>query len=499
MKSNLHFLSHNNLLSCNQGELVPIGLMEVLPGDSIQHATSAFLRVQPLLAPIMHKVDVKIHHWFVPMRLIWEDWEDFITGGPDGTDASVLPTKAAPASTGYAISSLADYLGVPPEFPDIQVSALPFRAYALIYNNFYRDQDLQTELTIDLTSGADTTTNVTLQHACWEKDYFTSARTEPQKGTDVALPLTGDAPVTRTPTSGAITGSLFRLTTDNSVSGAQNPLRVGADGQLKGADGTTGLMLDPETGPGSNLIADLSAVTAATVNDLRLATALQRYKENMMRFGSRYIERLRYFGVPPMDARLQLPEYLGGGQQTIQFSEVLQTAEGTDPVGQMAGHGIAAMRSNRYRRYVPEHGYIMTLLTVRPKTIYPQALSRTWLRRTKEDFFTPELAHIGQQEVYDGEVYAGAASQFNTWGYQDRYDEYRRMESRVAGEFRDTLDYWHMARIFTAEPNLNSDFVTATPTDRVYAAPSADQLYVQAIHKVQAKRKVPRTGKSFIY
>ena len=178
MKSSLHNLSHTNLLSCNQGELIPVGWYEALPGDSIKHHTSLLMRVQPMLAPVMHKVDVKLHHWFVPMRLIWDEWEDFITGGPDGLNASVPPYLTSPASTGFAVSSLSDYLGLPPTFPNVQWSVLPHRAYSLIWNEFYRDQDLQTELTISLASGADTTTNVDLQNACWEKDYFTSARSD---------------------------------------------------------------------------------------------------------------------------------------------------------------------------------------------------------------------------------------------------------------------------------------------------------------------------------
>ena len=197
MKRSKFSLSNYKLLSMDMGELVPIGLTEVLPGDSIQHATNALVRAAPLLAPVMHPVHVNIHHWFVPHRLIWEDWEDFITGGPDGLDASEHPTITTPASTGFAVGSLADYLGVPTGVPDIEVSALPFRAYAAIFNEWYRDQDLVSELALDISSGADTTTSTALQVGMWEKDYFTSARPWEQKGPAITVPLGTEAPVAR--------------------------------------------------------------------------------------------------------------------------------------------------------------------------------------------------------------------------------------------------------------------------------------------------------------
>jgi len=192
-----HSLSNTKLFSCDMGELVPCGLTEVLPGDSIQQATNALVRASPLLSPVMHPVNVRIHHWFVPHRLVWEDFEDFITGGPDGMDDSVFPTIAMPASTGFAVGSLADYLGVPTGVPpgasNLDVSALPFRAYALIFNEWYRDQDLVSPLTVDLTSGPDTTTNLALQNIAWEKDYFTSSRPWEQKGPAITIPLGTEA------------------------------------------------------------------------------------------------------------------------------------------------------------------------------------------------------------------------------------------------------------------------------------------------------------------
>jgi len=484
MKRSKFNLSYNKLFSCDMGELIPIGLTEVLPGDTVQHSTSALIRCAPLLAPVMHPVRVAIHHWFVPFRLVWEDWEDFITGGSDGMDASVFPTIDMPASTGAAIGSLADYLGVPTGIADLEVSALPFRAYALIWNEFYRDQDLQTELVINEASGADTTTNTALQNADWEKDYFTSARPWEQKGPTITIPLGTSATVTTDAAADA----------DVSVFSGGSYRKLDSDNVAVQRSSTAGVS-------GNQLYADLSGASAITINALREAMALQRYAEARARYGSRYVEYLRYLGVRSSDARLQRPEYLGGGRQTIQFSEVLQTAEGaTTPVGEMRGHGIAGMRSNRYRRFFEEHGLVISLMTCRPKTIYAQGLFRTWNRRFREDFWQRELQHIGQQEVLNKEVYAAHASPDDTFGYQDRYDEYRRSESFIAGEFRDTsLDYWHMARIFGSTPALNASFVSSVPTKRVFASTDTDGLYVTCKHSIQARRMVAATGKSYIY
>ena len=204
MKRSKFSLSNYKLLTCDMGELVPCGLQEVLPGDTIQQATSLLLRVSPLLAPVMHPVQVRVHHWFVPHRLVWDDWEKFITGGPDGLDASTFPTITFSGGTGAAVGSLADYLGIPTGVNNLEVSALPFRGYAKIWNENYRDQDLETELVIDTTSGADTTTNTTLQNVDWEKDYFTSSRPWAQKGADITVPLGASAPVKNVYSSGAI-------------------------------------------------------------------------------------------------------------------------------------------------------------------------------------------------------------------------------------------------------------------------------------------------------
>lgn len=491
MKRSKFSLSNYKLFSCDLGELVPCGLTEVLPGDTIQQATSALIRCSPMVAPAMHPVHARIHHWYVPHRLVWDEWEDFITGGPDGMNASVFPTITF--ASGAAVGSLADYLGVPTGIAGLEVSALPFRAYAMIWNEWYRDQDLQAELALDTDSGTDTTTNVALQNVAWEKDYFTSSRPWEQKGPAITIPLGTQAPVKGIGFNGGFSA------------GPSPSLRVsptGTDTYANYALGGTMYVNATGSTPTSNpnIFADLTNASAVTVNVLREALALQRYEEARARYGSRYVEYLRYLGVRSSDARLQRPEYLGGGKQTIQFSEVLATAETDDtPIGSLKGHGIGAMRSNRYRRFIEEHGYVLSFLSVKPKTIYAQGLPRTWNRRTKEDFWQKEFQHIGQQEVLNKEVYAAHASPNGTFGFQDRYDEYRRSESTIGGEFRSVLDFWHFARIFGSSPALNADFVKCVPPERPFAVPSEDVLYVMANHKIQARRLVAGTGSSFIF
>lgn len=484
MKRSKFNLSHYKLLTGNMGNLIPITWYEALPGDTIQQATSMLARVSPLLAPIMHPVRIRLHHWFVPNRLIWEDFEDFITGGPDGTSLPEHPyISLASASEG----SLHDYLGVPPDTygANIQVSALPFRAYNLIYNEHYRDQDLITEKVIDTASGEDTTTDTDLLKVSWEKDYFTTCRPWELKGDEITIPFSGTAPVhgigREGNTYGSSYGTIYEaggVTTSYSAGGSSSDLRV---------------QQDPDNTGFPNIKADLSAALGIPINDLRLALALQRYQEARAQYGSRYVEYLRYLGVKSSDARMNLPEYLGGGRQVIQFSEVLST-DGAN-TGDLKGHGIAAMRTNRYRRFFEEHGIVMTLMSVVPKAVYSQSLHRAFSRQVKEDYFQRELQFIGEQEIPNKEVYVNHTSPADIFGYQARYDEYRYHPSTIAGEFRSTLDHWHMARIFGSDPALNQSFIEATPTDRIYASTATDQLYIMANHSIQARRMLAPRAK----
>jgi len=501
MKRSKHSLSNSKLLSCDMGELIPCGMVEVLPGDTMQQATSALIRFSPLLAPVMHPIHVRVHHWYVPYRLLWDSWEDFITGGPDGMDASVFPTIDMGGS-GAAVGSLADYLGVPTGVAGLDVSALPFRAYAMIYNEWYRDQDLQTALALSTADGADSTTNTDLVNIGWEKDYFTSARPWEQKGAAITIPLGTSAPVKGIGySSGGADGAADANTYWEAGNSSAGEFASGFSRHAGAAlPNHFSVEMDATNKKLPLIRADLTGVSAVTVNVLREAMALQRYEEARARYGSRYTEYLRYLGVRSSDARLQRPEYLGGGKTTISVSEVLQTAEGTDPVGTLRGHGISGFRTNRYRRFFEEHGVVLSLLSIRPKSMYTQGIARMWNRRNKEDFWQRELEHIGQQEILNKEVYAAHATPDGIFGYQDRYDEYRRAESTVAGEFRTSvLDYWHLAREFATDPALNADFVECVPTDRVFAASTNDTVYVMCNHSVQARRLVAKTGHSFIY
>ncbi|WNK12886.1 MAG: major capsid protein [Microvirus sp.] len=500
MKRSKHSLSHYRLTTLNMGELYPVACEEVLPGDSFRHQTSALIRVSPLVAPVMHPVHLMVHSWYVPTRLLWDGWENFITG-KDQT--KVVPTITL-SKTDTDTFRFAQSLGVGAENPPgpITLSSLPFRAYNKIWNEFYRDQDLNVPLPEHIGDTGDTITDYKVQNVSWEKDYFTTARTYPQQGPDtevVQLALSGKLPVQ---------GFGKRSQT---FSQAANQQFYESDGTLKTyADSSTidsgtndqvfGVEEDPTKLGYPNVHVDLTNLDGAVnmdINEWRRSMAMQRMKEHRNRFGSRYRDMLAFLGVNSSDARLQRPEYLGGGKQTISFSEVLSTADTVNAVvGDLAGHGIAAMRTRPYKRFFEEHGYMLTFLSARPVSVYMDRVPRHFMRRDYSQYWQKELEMMGDQPVTNFEVYGDAASPAGTFGFIPRYDEYRHAESFVSGEFRTILDYWHMARKFTAQPALNGTFVSCDPTDRIYASAINDQLYAMVSHRISARRLVSKRARN---
>jgi len=480
MKRHKHSLSHYRLMTGDMGLLYPVGCVEVLPGDTFNHQTAALIRLSPLLAPVMHPVHVRIHHFFVPNRLVWsgavtDSWEGFITG--NDTAATNYPTITLSSPT---VNSLSTYLGVPPT-NGLEIGALPIRCYNAIYNEHFRDQDLVSEVSED--------TN-TVQRIAWEKDYYSGARPWVQKGTAVSIPLGTSAPVVTTGDNIEWDGSGSMNDIEmHAISGSANVQMASAPA------GTEVLRFGSTTG----LETDLSGASGLDIVAFRQAFALSRYQEARARYGSRYTEYLAYCGIRSSDARLQRPEYLAGGRQTLSFSEVLQSSpdSGTSTVtGELRGHGIAALRSNRYRRFFEEHGHVITLLSVRPKVIYQDTVHRKWLRRDPEDYFQKELQNVGAQEIDEVEVYS-AGTPGTVFGYADRYREYREEPSLVAGDFRSsTLDFWHMARQLGSAPTLNQSFIECNPDKRIHAVETDDVLWTMVNHSLQARRMVSRIART---
>ncbi len=509
-KRNVFALPHDVKLSFNMGDLVPIICQPIVPGDTWRLQASTMLRTSPLLAPIMDRVNVFTYFWFIPYRLIWNEFEDFITGGKDGMAAPVFPTVPIVKNhhQWFKTGSLADYLGFPSvdtspaDGKEVRVSSLPFRAYQLVYNEYVRDQNLQTEVFIPKTSGPENAAYyshlMTLRRKCWEKDYFTSAMPWAQRGAPVTLPLAGDASVYLDPAKKL--PSVFNVLNGSQTTDLLDVQlnQENATGILE-ATGNKQLQYDPA----GQLGVDMSGVTAATINELRQAVKLQEWLELAARGGSRYIEQIyAFFGVKSSDARLQRPEYLGGGRSPVVISEVLQTSEtaSDSPQGNMAGHAISLNSGHQFKRFFEEHGILLGCICVLPRTSYQQGIPREWTKFDRFDFYWPQFAHLGEQEIANKEIYLDMTAQGDNdgvFGYQSRYSEYKYIPNSVHGEFRTSLDFWHMGRIFANAPKLNADFVQSDPTTRIFAVedPNASQkLYAQVVFDIKAVRPMPKYG-----
>lgn len=524
-RRNVFYLSYENKLTANAGELVPIMCKPVVPGDKFRVNTEMLVRLAPLVAPMMHRVDVFTHYFFVPNRLLWNQWEDFITKGVDGTGVPAFPKIALradwvnPTSAAALLNdgSLWDYLGLPTiggfngiAFPErspnsvippvgYEVSALPFRAYQLIYNEYYRDQNLTQP--IDFTFDGGLVTNVTevmslltLRRRAWEKDYFTSALPWVQRGPDVTVPVNNNS------------GSLDVVLKDSPhadvyhVPGTTAFPKDGALRSISGALVIGGGEPDPAYLEPSNFQVNVDEL-GVSINDLRTSNALQRWFERNARSGSRYIEQiLSHFGVRSSDARLQRPQFLGGGRTPISVSEVLQTSstDSTSPQANMAGHGISAGVNHGFKRYFEEHGYIIGIMSIRPRTGYQQGVPKDFRKFDNMDFYFPEFAHLGEQEIKNEELYLQQTPAGNdgVFGYTPRYAEYKYSMNEVHGDFRGNMAYWHLNRIFSESPNLNTTFVECNPSNRVFATAgtSDDKYWIQLYQDVKALRLMPKYG-----
>lgn len=537
-------LTHSNKLTCNMGELVPFMCQPVVPGDTWSNRSKLLIRFAPLIAPVMHKISVYTHFFYVPYRLVWDNWESFWTGNNDNSkqefngtfpqltycDDMFVQAKGGPMEKLFKPGSLADYLGLPTSeqvtsssstaMMNENVSALPFRAYQLIYNEYYRDENLVPEIPIPTDDGLHsiqrpqdghatevTAGLMTLRRRAWQKDYFTSALPWPQKGAQQYVPVTT---VIEAGTKIEVKPAAASTSSDAGLS------VYGTEGQLLGTmildqSESSGRLVFQKAGGGNfssqpNAFAanagyitlkDLQAAGASfDINSLRRSNRIQQWLERNARGGSRYIESLAsHFGVVSDDLRLQRPEMIGGGKAPVQISDTLQTSQTTEtsPQGQYAGVGFAYGTSNSFRRTFKEAGLIIGIMSVMPKPGYMSGISRHWTKFDKFDYYWPEFAKLGEQPILNKELSVLSSDPNGTFGYAPRYAEYKYIPDTVHGEFKDSLSFWNLARKFDTAPALNEEFITCNPSNRIFAVEDASEhhLFVEILNECKARRPMP--------
>ncbi|WNK13307.1 MAG: major capsid protein [Microvirus sp.] len=486
----------------DSGLLIPVFIDEALPGDTFNVRMTAFARLATPLHPFMDNLHLDSFFFAVPIRLLWENWERFngAQDDPDDTTDYLMPEIVSPAG-GYLPNTIFDYMGLPVGVANVKHRADFLRAYNLIWNEWFRDENLQNSVTVLKTDGPDPSTNYGLLKRGKRHDYFTSALPWPQKGPSVPLPLTGDAPIKGLGINS--TASTFPFTTliANESNGATRTYphgRIIDDGTVAGQ-----LYVEGQAASGfPSIFADLGEVTAATINELRQAFQIQKLYERDARGGTRYTEIVRsHFGVVSPDARLQRPEYLGGGSSPVNVSPIAQNsgsgAYTPTPQGNLAAMGTSTMKGHGFSKSFTEHCVIIGMVCARADLTYQQGMERMWSRRTRWDFYWPALAHIGEQAVLQKEIFAdGTVADDVVFGYQERWAEYRYKPSKITGEFRSSfaqsLDTWHLSQDFAAAPTLNAAFIEENPpVDRVIAVVDEPHFLFDSIFMMKCARPMP--------